>query len=103
MALTSNDARIIFGMVARGDKHHDVASWFGENPARVAEVLSGEAFGILPAAPANELPPKGAPGLKGRKLMAFVEKALAQFEAGNTAEGIETLKAGVKRYNLNEG
>lgn len=103
MALTSNDARIIFGMIARGDKHHDVASWFGENPARVAEVLSGAAFGFVGAAPANELPPKGAPGLKGRKLMAFVEKALNQLEEGKAAEGIETLKAGVKRYNLSEG
>jgi hypothetical protein len=103
MALTSNDARIIFGMIARGDKHHDVASYFGENPARVAEVLSGAAFGILPAAPASDLPPKGAPGLKGRKLLAFVEKALAQLENDDLSAATETLKAGIKRYNLNEG
>lgn len=102
MALTQNDARIIFGMIARGDKHHDVASYFGENQARVAEVLSGQAFGILPAAPANELPPRGAPGIKGRRLFAFVEKALGQIESGNADEAAKTLKAGIDRYSRNE-
>lgn len=103
MALTQHEARLVFGMIASGDKHHDVAAYFGENPARVAEVLSGEAFGFLDAAPASELPPKGSPGLKGRRLLAFVEKALSQLEQGDATAAAETLKAGVKRYNLNEG
>lgn len=74
MTLTNKDAQIVLGMVARGDKRHDIAAWFGENQARIAEVEAGE-YGNLVAAPASDLPPKGAPGLKGRRLRAFTAKA----------------------------
>lgn len=70
MALTYKEAAIVLGMAARGDKKHDIAAWFGENQARVAEVEAGE-FGTLALAPAAELPPKGAPGPKGRRLRGF--------------------------------
>ncbi|SJM29972.1 hypothetical protein [Mesorhizobium delmotii] len=102
MALTKNDARLIVGMAARGDKHHDMAAYFGENQARIAEVLSGEMFGHVEAAPAAELPPKGAPGIKGRRVYAHLEKALAALDAGNIDEAKETLAAGAKRWNLHE-
>ena len=71
MALTNRDAAIVLGMVARGDKRHDIAAWFGENQARIAEIEQGS-HGSIAAAPAAELPPKGAPGPKGRRLRAFV-------------------------------
>src|SRR5262249_17818138 len=64
VALTYKDAAVIMGMLARGDKNHDIAAWFGENPARIAEVKDGQAFGVVPAAPADELPQKGAVGPK---------------------------------------
>jgi len=101
MALSSNDARIIIGMLARGDKQHDVAAYFGENQARIVEASNGD-FGTLEAAPSSELPPKGAPGIKGRRLKAFSEKALAALESGNTEEAIKQLKAGLDRYNIHE-
>lgn len=102
MALTQNDARLIAGMAARGDKHHDMAAYFGENQARIAEVLSGDAFGHVEAAPADQLPPKGAPGIKGRRVLGHVEKALAALGDGNVEEAKAALEAGVKRWNLHE-
>lgn len=101
MALTMNDAKLIIGMAARGDKHHDIAAYFGENQARIAEALSGE-YGTLEAAPAAQLPPKGAAGVKGRRLRAFVEKAVAALEANDNALALKELKAGVDRYDRNE-
>ena len=49
--LKASDAPIIFGMVARGDRDHDIAAWFGVNQGRIAEVKDGTKFGIVPAAP----------------------------------------------------
>lgn len=104
MSLTQNDAKIILGMLARGDKNHDIASWFGENPARVAEVKDG-AFGSISAAPAEVLPPKGAPGPKGRRLKGSVKNALKALEeqgAGGVKEAIQQLKDGLDRYDRHE-
>lgn len=101
MALTDKDVRIVFGMVARGDKHHDVAAWFGENPARIAEVLAGERGWPGPA-PAEELPPKGAAGPKGRRMRAFAAKALKALEGGDANEAAKVLKDGLAAYDKNE-
>lgn len=101
MALTNNDARIVLGMLARGDKNHDIAAWFGENPARIAEVKDGE-FGHPQPAPAADLPPRGAPGPKGRRMKAFAAKALAALKAGNIADAEKALADGIAAYERNE-
>jgi hypothetical protein len=101
MALTVNDAKTIIGMAARGDKLQDVAAWFGENPARIDEALKGQ-YGTMEAAPKDSLPPKGAPGVKGRRLLAHVEKAIAELDAGNVGAAREHLESGVKRWYLHE-
>lgn len=102
MSLTTNDGKLIVGMAARGDKHHDIAAHFGENQARVAEVLSGQMFGPLAAAPADQLPPRGAPGIKGRRLRGGVTKAIEQLEGGDEKTALATLKEALARYNRNE-
>lgn len=102
MSLTTNDGKIIVAMAARGDKHHDIAAHFGENQARVAEVLSGQMFGPLSAAPADQIPPKGAPGIKGRRLRGGVTKAIEQLEGGDGKSALATLKEALVRYNRNE-
>nr|WMC98890.1 hypothetical protein RAR13_09410 [Aminobacter aminovorans] len=102
MSLTSNDGKTIVAMAGRGDKHHDIAAYFGENQARVAEVLSGQMFGPLQPAPVNGLPPKGSPGLKARKLVAFIEKALEALENNDPAMAKTALENGLKRWNLHE-
>lgn len=101
MALTNKEMEIVVGMVNRGDKQHDVAAWFGENSGRIPEIIDG-VHGVFTAAPADQLPPKGPPGIKGRRLYAFVEKALGQFEQGNQGEAIQTLKDGIARFNKSE-
>jgi hypothetical protein len=104
MTLSKKDAGTIMGMLARGDKNQDIAAWFGENPARIVEVENGQAFGIVPAAPAADLPPKGAPGVKGRRLRAYAIDALSALEKGPASidEAIKELKEGLARFDRHE-
>ncbi|MCL2714824.1 MAG: hypothetical protein FWD68_09655 [Alphaproteobacteria bacterium] len=99
--MSVHDARIAIGMLARGDKQHDVAAWFGENQARIVEASKG-AFGTTEAAPASELPPKGSPGLKGRRLFAFTQKAIAALEAGDSDKALGYLRDGAARFTRAE-
>lgn len=101
MALYDQQVKIIRGMIARGDKQHDIAAWFGENQARIAEAEAGK-YGEFAAAPAEELPPKGAPGPKGRRLHFKVKKALEALEKGDTKEAQNLLKAGLADYDKND-
>ncbi|MCP9231044.1 hypothetical protein NMG46_12410 [Mesorhizobium sp. LMG 17147] len=58
-ALTESDAALIRGMILRGDRHHDIAAFFGVNQGRVAEIKEGSRFaGVAPADP-DELSPRG--------------------------------------------
>ena len=100
MSLTNHDASIVLGMIARGDKQQDIAAWFGENQARIPEVESGS-HGNLPLAAPADLPPRGAPGPKGRKLLAYVKKAIAQMQNGQQSEAQNTLADGVTEYGKN--
>lgn len=59
LALTAQDAALIRGMIARGDRHHDIAAFFGVNQGRIAEVREATRFSGVPSAEADELPPKG--------------------------------------------
>jgi hypothetical protein len=105
MSLTQKDASIIMGMLARGDKNHDIAAWFGENPARVAEVKDGSAFGIVPAASPADLPPKGAVGPKARRLKLYAADALTALKekgADGIAEAISELETGLKKFDQHE-
>src|SRR5262245_45778317 len=101
--LKASDAPIIFGMVARWDRDHDIAAWFGVNQGRIAEVKDGSKFGIVSAASASQLPPKGPPGIKGRRLRKAVEHALAQLKKdGATGKGIDLLQDAIGQYDKNE-
>ena len=83
--LTSEDAAIVKGMLARGDRQHDIASWFGVNGGRVAEIATGVRFRFVDAAH-DGLPPPG-PYLSGRDAEVLkgalqqAREALAQAEA----------------------
>lgn len=98
-SLNARDVPIIMGMVARGDRDHDIAAWFGVNQGRIAEAKDGE-FGTASAAPARDLPPKGPPGIKGRHLREVVEKAISTLEAGGDPTPI--LNAGRREYDRDE-
>lgn len=57
--LTAQDAALVRGMIARGDRHHDIAAFFGVNQGRIAEINDGTRYPGIPAADQDELPPKG--------------------------------------------
>lgn len=58
-AITKSDAALIRGMIIRGDRHHDIAAFFGVNQGRVAEIKDGTRFPDVAPADRDELPPKG--------------------------------------------
>ncbi|MGL4312240.1 MAG: hypothetical protein ACRCSU_17295 [Paracoccaceae bacterium] len=101
MSLTNREAQIVLGMIARGDKQHDIAAWFGENQARIAEVEKGS-HGSLAAAAKEDLFPRGAPGPKGRRLKAFAAKALRLLEEGKNADALNELKMGINQFDKHE-
>lgn len=70
--LTAADAAIVKGMVARGDRHHDIAAWFGVNQGRIAEVVTESKFPDAVAASRSELPPPG-PYSSGRSAHRAVQ------------------------------
>jgi hypothetical protein len=53
MTLTLEQASVALGMLQRGDKQHDIAAYFGENPGRIIDVKFGRGkfAGVQPAAP----------------------------------------------------
>lgn len=99
--LTRSDAAVVLGMVARGDRDHDIAAWFGVNQGRIAEVKDGS-HGSVAAAAAEALPPKGSPGIKGRRLREKVERAISILETKGDAgsrEAMTALKAARAEYD----
>jgi hypothetical protein len=102
LSLKAKDAPIIMGMVARDDRDHDIAAWFGVNQGRIAEVKDGSKFGVVGAAPANELPPKGPPGIKGRRLRSSVAAALDSLDNGRADEALRRLREASVRYDADE-
>ena len=56
--LTEHDASLVKGMLARGDRQHDIAAWFGVNGGRIAEIATGTTFAGVPMA-TRDLPPPG--------------------------------------------
>lgn len=52
ISLSHRGTTIVLGMAIRGDRDHDIATWFGGNQGRIAEVNSGS-HGPLSAAAAH--------------------------------------------------
>lgn len=52
--LSATDAAVVKGLLAQGHKQHDIAAYFGENPARIAEIKSGDKYPDIK--PASSLP-----------------------------------------------
>lgn len=100
--LTAPDAAIVKGMLLRGDRGNDIASWFGVNPARIADVKDGKTFASVAVAPSHQLPQSGPPGIKGRRLRDSVRTALKHLQSGDAKAATEVLQEGAKRYDANE-
>lgn len=76
MAFNYRETQIVKGMLARGDKQHDVASYFGVNGGRIAEVATGNCDypNAIPL-PESNLPPPGP--YVGAKTVFEVKEILA--------------------------
>lgn len=57
--LSEQDAAIVKGMLARGDRQSDIAAFFKVNSGRICEVNTGMKFADVAAAPLDQLPPPG--------------------------------------------
>lgn len=79
--LDSTDAALVKGMLARGDRQHDIAAWFGVNGGRIAEIATGATFATVPPAHAVDLPPPG-PYLSGRQVQQLVLQLMEARAAG---------------------
>jgi len=85
--LSERDAATVKAMLARGDRQHDIAAWFGVNGGRIGEIASGKMFrSVEPEAAAN-LPPPG-PYPSGRDAAIALQALLAARQAINSAEAI---------------
>ena len=71
--LDEEDAAIVKGMLARGDRQHDIAAWFGVNGGRIAEISTGAKFAEVKSAEPEDLPPQG-PYLSGRQSAELLAK-----------------------------
>jgi hypothetical protein len=86
ISLTEEDSAVIKGMLARGDRQHDIAAWFGVNGGRIGEIVCGQKFRNVEAAPTQLLPPPG-PYLSGRDaavLMQAIAKARGALDAAES-------------------
>lgn len=85
--LSERDAAIVKAMLARGDRQHDIAAWFGVNGGRVGEIASGRSHrGVQPESGAN-LPPPG-PYPTGRDATIALRALVAAKAAISSAEEI---------------
>jgi hypothetical protein len=93
ITLTASDAAVAKAMLARGDRQHDVAAWFGVNGGRIADIATGKTFAWVEEAATGPLPPPG-PYPCGRE-------ARAALEALGAAEGaLEAARRVVAQYRL---
>lgn len=76
MALNIREIAIVKGMLARGDKQHDIAAYFGVNGGRIAEIKTGMRGPDVKTAPQDDLPPSG-PYLAGRSALHARDTLLA--------------------------
>ena len=102
--LTNNDVSIVLGQVIRGDRDHDIAAWFGVNQGRIAEAKDGS-HGNVPAAKAADLPPKGPPGIKGKRARWSIDQALKIIAAKGDAalpDVKKILEAAAAKFDADE-
>ena len=101
ISVKAADIPIIIGMISRGDRHHDIAAWFGLNQGRIADTQKGK-YGPPQTSSGVRLPPKGPPGLKGQRLREAVNVAIARFTSGDNAGGIAKLNEAIGHYDADE-
>jgi hypothetical protein len=74
-------------MIARGDRQHDIAAWFGVNGGRIAEIAVGHRFRQVKPADRSNLPPPG-PYPTGRDATIALNALVAARQALASAEAV---------------
>lgn len=85
--LTAEDAAVVKAMLARGDRQHDIAAWFGVNGGRIGEIASRRRFRDVPPADRANLPAPG-PYLSGREANEVLQALVAAQSALANAQHI---------------
>lgn len=97
----SRETSIVKGMLLRGDRQHDIASYFGENAGRVAEVSTSDPKCAWPNAkptPEDKLPPPG-PYLTKYAVGSVIDtlnEAIAAIEMAAAEEDVADVKAALE-------
>jgi hypothetical protein len=76
MPLNQQEIATVKGMIARGDRQHDIAAYFGVNGGRIGEISTGHTGAAVEAAETNTLPPPG-PYLAGRSALRARDTLIA--------------------------
>lgn len=91
ITLGHRETRVVKGMLARGDRQHDIASYFGVNGGRIGEISNGEGnYPNAQAAPEAELPPPG-PYMTKFAVQGIIDTLNEAIEALDLAEQEEEL------------
>jgi hypothetical protein len=87
---------VVKGMLARGDRQHDIASYFGVNGGRIGEIATGDnAYPNAQPAPEADLPPPG-PYLTKFAVQSVIEtltEAIAALDLAHAENELEDVKA----------
>ena len=97
ISVNKADVPVILAMLARDDRNHDVAAWFGLNQGRIKEVKDGQ-HGTPPLASPAKLPPSGSPGPRALALKAAIDASLKLTSAGKHSEAQNVLTDALAEY-----
>jgi hypothetical protein len=96
ITLGYRDTCTVKGMLLRGDRQHDIASYFGVNPGRINEIANGaNAYPNAQPAPEANLPPPG-PYLSKYALQSVIDtlnEAIAALDLATAENEITNVKA----------
>lgn len=98
ISVNSGDLPVILGMLARGDRKHDVAAWFGLNQGRIAEVADGK-HGSPPIANSSYLLPEGSPGPRARELRQRLKAIRRAIEDDKPGEAVKIIDNAIKDFD----
>ena len=96
ISLGHRETRIVKGMLARGDRQHDIASYFGVNGGRIGEIATGDnAYPNAQPAPEAELPPPGPYMTKFavQSVIDTLNEALAALDLADAETELADVKA----------
>lgn len=94
ISLTEEDAALVKGTLARGDRQHDIAAWFGVNGGRIGEIAAGSRFCDVRPAPRKHLSSPG-PYISGKDATVLIEALGRAWSALENAEGF--MRGGLQR------